>query len=180
MVALAAGLGKALRRAGEGDAGRLAHAPHRDDRHAWPVVGRLAAPHDDARARGAPSLADRCLRGLARLARARHLRPLRGVHRRPPGGRARQARALTLPAHRRRTGMIVPLTLGDFLERAELVYGHREAVADEPNPPGGGLGRVTYSQFADMARSLAVPWTSSGSPSTIAWPSSPPTRPASS
>src|SRR5438094_6305516 len=52
--------------------------------------------------------------------------------------------------------MIVPLTLGDFLERAELVYGHREAVADEPNPPGGGLGRVTYSQFADMARSLAV------------------------
>src|SRR5216683_2446679 len=156
MAALAAGLGKALRRAGERDAGRLAHAPHRDDRHAWPVVGRLAAPHDDARARGAPSLADRCLRGLARLARARHLRPLRGVHRRPPGGRARQARALTLPAHRRRTGMIVPLTLGDFLERAELVYGHREAVADEPNPPGGGLGRVTYSQFADMARSLAV------------------------
>src|SRR5216684_1263449 len=156
MAALAAGLGKALRRAGERDAGRLAHAPHRDDRHAWPVVGRLAAPHDDARARGAPSLADRCLRGLARLARARHLRPLRGVHRRPPGGRARQARALTLPAHRRRTGMIVPLTLGDFLERAELVYGHREAVADEPNPPGGGLGRVTYSQFADMARSLAA------------------------
>ena len=27
--------------------------------------------------------------------------------------------------------MIVPLTLGDFLERAELVYGHREAVADD-------------------------------------------------
>jgi len=52
--------------------------------------------------------------------------------------------------------MIVPLTLGDFLERAELVYGHREAVVDEPNPPGGGLGRVTYSQFGDMARSLAV------------------------
>ena len=52
--------------------------------------------------------------------------------------------------------MIVPLTLGDFLERAELVYGHREAVVDEPNPPGGGLGRVTYSQLADMARSLAA------------------------
>src|SRR6266849_1938961 len=51
--------------------------------------------------------------------------------------------------------MIVPLTVGDFLERAELVYGHREAVADEPNPPGGGLGRFTYSQFGDMARSLA-------------------------
>jgi acyl-CoA synthetase (AMP-forming)/AMP-acid ligase II len=51
--------------------------------------------------------------------------------------------------------MIVPLTLGDFLERAESVYGDREAVADEPNPPGGGLGRITYAQFAAMARSLA-------------------------
>jgi fatty-acyl-CoA synthase len=52
--------------------------------------------------------------------------------------------------------MIVPLTLADFLERAELVYGDREAVADEPNPPGGGLGRITYAQFAAMARSLAA------------------------
>ncbi len=52
--------------------------------------------------------------------------------------------------------MIVPLTLGDFLERAELVYGGREAVVDEPAPPGGGLGRITYCQFADMARSLAA------------------------
>ena len=52
--------------------------------------------------------------------------------------------------------MIVPLTLADFLERAELVYGHREAVVDEPNPPGGGLGRFTYAQFAAMARSLAA------------------------
>jgi acyl-CoA synthetase (AMP-forming)/AMP-acid ligase II len=51
--------------------------------------------------------------------------------------------------------MIVPLTLGDFLERAELVYGHREAVVDEPDPPGGGLGRFTYGAFAGMARSLA-------------------------
>jgi acyl-CoA synthetase (AMP-forming)/AMP-acid ligase II len=52
--------------------------------------------------------------------------------------------------------MIVPLTLGDFLERAELVYGHREAVVDEPDPPGGGLGRFTYAAFAEMARSLAA------------------------
>jgi acyl-CoA synthetase (AMP-forming)/AMP-acid ligase II len=52
--------------------------------------------------------------------------------------------------------MIVPLTLADFLERAELVYGHREAVVDEPTPPGGGLGRFTYAQFASMARSLAA------------------------
>src|SRR5262244_1805576 len=52
--------------------------------------------------------------------------------------------------------MIVPLTLADFLERAEHVYGDREAIVDEPNPPGGGLGRVTYGQFAAMARSLAA------------------------
>src|SRR5213078_1089500 len=52
--------------------------------------------------------------------------------------------------------MIVPLTLADFLERAELVYGDREAVVDEPNPPGGGLGRVTYTEFGGMARSLAA------------------------
>jgi fatty-acyl-CoA synthase len=52
--------------------------------------------------------------------------------------------------------MIVPLTLADFLERAEQVYGDRVAVVDEPSPPGGGLGRVTYAQFAAMARSLAA------------------------
>ena len=52
--------------------------------------------------------------------------------------------------------MIVPLTLSDFLERAELVYGPREAVVDEPNPPGGSLGRISYGQFAEMSRSLAV------------------------
>jgi acyl-CoA synthetase (AMP-forming)/AMP-acid ligase II len=51
--------------------------------------------------------------------------------------------------------MIVPLTLGDFLERAELVYGEREAVVDEPTPPGGSLGRFTYARLAEMARSLA-------------------------
>jgi acyl-CoA synthetase (AMP-forming)/AMP-acid ligase II len=52
--------------------------------------------------------------------------------------------------------MIVPLTLADFLERAEQVYGDREAVIDEPNPPGGGLGRITYGEFAAMSRSLAA------------------------
>jgi acyl-CoA synthetase (AMP-forming)/AMP-acid ligase II len=52
--------------------------------------------------------------------------------------------------------MIVPLTIADFLDRAELVYGDREAIVDEPDPPGGGLGRVTYGRFAGMARSLAA------------------------
>jgi len=52
--------------------------------------------------------------------------------------------------------MIVPLTLADFLERAELIHGNRVAVVDEPNPPGGGLGRITYARFAAMCRSLAA------------------------
>ena len=52
--------------------------------------------------------------------------------------------------------MIVPLTLADFLERAERVYGDRLAVVDEPDPPGGSLGRITYAQCAAMSRSLAA------------------------
>src|SRR5262245_34892084 len=52
--------------------------------------------------------------------------------------------------------MQVPLTLIDFLHRAELVYGERIAVVDEPQPPGGGLGRITYAELGRMARSLAA------------------------
>jgi hypothetical protein len=48
------------------------------------------------------------------------------------------------PTAGRRRIMIVPLTLIDFLERAEHVHGDREAILDEPSPPGGGLGRITY------------------------------------
>jgi fatty-acyl-CoA synthase len=50
----------------------------------------------------------------------------------------------------------VPLTVTDFLERAETVFAAREAVVDEPDPPGGGLGRVSYGMVAGQARSLAV------------------------
>jgi acyl-CoA synthetase (AMP-forming)/AMP-acid ligase II len=51
--------------------------------------------------------------------------------------------------------MHVPLTLSDFLYRAEVVYADRVAVVDEPQPPGGGLGRITYAELAAMSRSLA-------------------------
>jgi acyl-CoA synthetase (AMP-forming)/AMP-acid ligase II len=51
--------------------------------------------------------------------------------------------------------MRVPLTIGDFLERAALVSGDRVAVVDEPDVPGS-LGRVTYAELHDRARSLAV------------------------
>ena len=40
--------------------------------------------------------------------------------------------------------MKVPLTIRDFLDRAELVYGDRVAVVDEPDQPAPSLGSVTY------------------------------------
>jgi fatty-acyl-CoA synthase len=50
----------------------------------------------------------------------------------------------------------VPLTVLDFLDRAETVFASREAVVDEPDSPGGGLGRLTYGELAAKARSLAI------------------------
>jgi fatty-acyl-CoA synthase len=51
--------------------------------------------------------------------------------------------------------MNVPLTIGDFLERAALVYGDRVAAVDEPGAEGS-LGRLTYSELHDRARSMAA------------------------
>jgi acyl-CoA synthetase (AMP-forming)/AMP-acid ligase II len=50
----------------------------------------------------------------------------------------------------------VPLTVTDFLDRAETVFPDREAVVDEHFPPGGGMGRITYAGLGAKARSLAV------------------------
>jgi acyl-CoA synthetase (AMP-forming)/AMP-acid ligase II len=52
--------------------------------------------------------------------------------------------------------MKVPLTIGDFLARGELVHGGRTGVVDEPDPPGGGLGTVTYARLAELARAQAA------------------------
>jgi fatty-acyl-CoA synthase len=49
----------------------------------------------------------------------------------------------------------VALSIGDFIDRAELVYGERIAVVDEPGGPGG-WGRLTYSQLAARARGMAL------------------------
>ena len=51
--------------------------------------------------------------------------------------------------------MKVPLTVGDFLERAETVYPDRLAVVDEPGTPGS-LGRITYQEMAARARGMAL------------------------
>lgn len=51
--------------------------------------------------------------------------------------------------------MRVPLTIGDFLERAATVYADRVAVTDEPEV-AGSLGRITYGALHDRARALAA------------------------
>ena len=51
--------------------------------------------------------------------------------------------------------MRVALTVGDFLERAALVYGHRTAVVDEPDVPGS-FGSPTYAELEARARGMAL------------------------
>src|SRR4051794_21575489 len=50
--------------------------------------------------------------------------------------------------------MRVPLTTRDFLDRAELVYGDRVGVVDEPSQPATPLGEVTYRELARRARAV--------------------------
>jgi fatty-acyl-CoA synthase len=52
--------------------------------------------------------------------------------------------------------MRTPLTIGGHLDRAALVYGDRVGVVDEPDPPGGGLGRLTYRRVQELARAQAA------------------------
>jgi len=49
-----------------------------------------------------------------------------------------------------------PLTVLDFLERAEGVYPDRVAVVDEPDQPAPSLGELTYRDFGAMARAQAA------------------------
>ncbi|MDQ1384354.1 MAG: hypothetical protein QOG65_1733, partial [Actinomycetota bacterium] len=52
--------------------------------------------------------------------------------------------------------MRVPLTVLDFLERAELVYGDRIGIVDEPEQPAASLGALTWSEVARLARAQAA------------------------
>src|SRR3569623_1422463 len=50
--------------------------------------------------------------------------------------------------------MRVPLTTRDFLERAELVYGDRIGIVDEPDQPAPSLGELSYREVARRARAM--------------------------
>ena len=52
--------------------------------------------------------------------------------------------------------MYYPLTVADFLSRAEHVYPDRVAVVDEPDQPAPSQGEVTYRQMAVNARAQAA------------------------
>ena len=52
--------------------------------------------------------------------------------------------------------MRVPLTTRDFLDRAELVYGDRVGVVDEPAQPAPSLGEVTYREMARRGRAFSA------------------------
>jgi fatty-acyl-CoA synthase len=52
--------------------------------------------------------------------------------------------------------MKVPLTIRDHVERAELVYGDRIGIIDEPDQPADPLGPLTYRQVGEQARAQAA------------------------
>ena len=52
--------------------------------------------------------------------------------------------------------MEVPLLISDFIERGEQVYGKQAGLIDEPDPPGGGLGEVSFGRVAQLARAQAA------------------------
>ncbi len=52
--------------------------------------------------------------------------------------------------------MRVPLTVNDFLERAELVYGDRIGLIDEPDQPAESWGPRTWKEIAARARAQAA------------------------
>ena len=51
--------------------------------------------------------------------------------------------------------MYVPLTIGDFLERAVTVFPDRPAVIDEPSV-AGSLGTLSYGELGARARGMAI------------------------
>ena len=60
--------------------------------------------------------------------------------------------------------MYYPLTVADFLDRAETVYPDRVGIVDEPDQPAPGLGSPTYREVAANARAQAANLDSLGVP----------------
>ncbi|MCY4193905.1 MAG: AMP-binding protein [bacterium] len=52
--------------------------------------------------------------------------------------------------------MKTALSVRDFLDRAETVYGDRVGIVDEPDQPAEGWGELTYARMAELARAQAA------------------------
>ncbi len=52
--------------------------------------------------------------------------------------------------------MQIPMTVADHIKRADLVYGDRIGIVDEPDQPAPALEGLTYSRFAQLAKGLAA------------------------
>ncbi|MFD7984438.1 AMP-binding protein [Kitasatospora indigofera] len=52
--------------------------------------------------------------------------------------------------------MQTPLSVMDFLDRAELVYGDRVGIVDEPLQPASSWGELSYRRVAELARAQAA------------------------
>ncbi|MHC1559837.1 AMP-binding protein [Actinomycetospora sp. C-140] len=52
--------------------------------------------------------------------------------------------------------MQVPFEIQDFLDRAEIVYGARTGIVDEPDQPATPLAELTYARVAALARAQAA------------------------
>ncbi|MGW2253081.1 AMP-binding protein [Kitasatospora sp. NPDC001660] len=52
--------------------------------------------------------------------------------------------------------MQIPLSVMDFLDRAELVYGDRVGIVDEPVQPAASWGELSYRRVAELARAQAA------------------------
>jgi acyl-CoA synthetase (AMP-forming)/AMP-acid ligase II len=52
--------------------------------------------------------------------------------------------------------MRVPMTVNDFLRRAELLYPDRVGIVDEPDQPAPSWGSPTYAEVATRARAIAA------------------------
>ena len=52
--------------------------------------------------------------------------------------------------------MKVPLTVNDFIRRAELLYPDRIGIVDEPDQPAESWGTLTYREVAERARAIAA------------------------
>src|SRR5262245_42940187 len=52
--------------------------------------------------------------------------------------------------------MKIPLTVNDFIRRADLLYPDRIGIVDEPDQPAASWGSLTYAEVGERARAMAA------------------------